>query len=134
MNQLMTGLYAKLTGGTALTALLSGTTAVYDSLAPQSAALPYVIFQQQAWNVETADPRRREDAYMLVKAVSATGFAQAGSIDAACDALLDGGSISVTGHTVMWQKRIEQIRYIETDQAGRNIYHQGGLYQIRLRH
>ena len=127
MNELWQAIYSR---GTATAA---GSYGVYDSIAPQNAALPYVVFQQQAWGVEALDPRRREDAYVSIRAISQTGFAQAGSIDAAIDTAFDNMPLSVSGHTNIWLKRTEQIRYVETADDKR-YYHQGGIYRIRLTH
>ena len=132
MNDLATALYGKLNQATAVTALLSGTTAIYDTMVPQSGAYPCIVFQQSAWKVETVDPQRREDAYITVQAIGTVGFRQAGSIDNAIDLVLDGGSISVTGHDLLWMKRQQQIRYSESRSGGGYYYHQGGIYRIRL--
>jgi hypothetical protein len=132
MNDLATALYSKIAGGTAVTAQLAGTTAVYDTVIPQSATYPCVVFQQQAWGVETLDPQRREDAWITIKAVGTVSYRQAGSIDNSLDLLLDGGSLSVTGHNVLWCKRQSQIRYSEPRAGGGYYYHQGGIYRIRL--
>ena len=134
MNELWQALYNRLTGAAAITAQLSSGTAVYDTQAPAGAAYPLIIFQQQAWPVETVDPRRREDAYVLIKAISPNSFAEAGRIDAAIDAALDGKLLTVAGHVNIWCRRTEQIRYLETDPAGKNYYHAGGIYRIRLAH
>ncbi len=56
-----TALYTRLTGGAALTALLSAATAVYHIQAPQGAVLPYVVFFSSSDQTETVDPRRREN-------------------------------------------------------------------------
>ncbi len=132
MNQVFAALYGTITASTAVTSLLSGTTAVYDTQAPQTAVYPLVIFQQQAWRVETVDPNEREDAYVTVKAISTTSFGNAGTIDAALRTLLNGGSLSIASHTNLWQKATEQIRYVETDAAGRSHYHAGHIYRLRF--
>ena len=134
MNELWQALHARLSGTPALTALLSSAEAVYDTQAPPGALYPLVTFSQQAWPVETVDPHRREDAYVLVKAISATSFKDAGAIDAAIDAALDSQPLTVAGHTNIWLRRTEQVRYTETDPAGKNYYHAGGIYRIRLAH
>ena len=132
MNQVFQSLYTTLTASTAVTSLLSGTTAVYDTQAPQSAIYPLLIMQQQAWSIETTDANEREDAYITIKAIGTSTFGQAGTVDAAVRTLLNDGSASISGHTTLWQKATEQIRYVETDAAGRNFYHVGHVYRLRF--
>jgi hypothetical protein len=132
MNQVFASLYATLTASTAVTSLLAKTTAVYDTQAPQSATYPMLIMQQQAWAIETTDANEREDAYITIKAIATGSFGQAGTIDAAVRTLLNNGSASISGHTTLWQKATEQIRYVETDSAGRNFYHVGHVYRLRF--
>ena len=132
MNQVFSALYTTLTASTAVTGLLSSTTAVYDTIAPQSARYPLLIMQQQAWSVETIDANEREDAYITIKAIGTTSFGQSGTIDAAVRTLLNDGSASISGHTTLWQKATEQLRYVEADAAGRRFYHVGHVYRLRF--
>jgi len=132
MNQVFQSLYGTLTASTALTSLLSGTAAVYDTQPPQSAHYPFLVMDQQGWSIETIDANEREDAYITIKAISMTSLGQAGTIDAAVRVLLNNGSASISGHTTLWQKATEQIRYVETDAAGRSFYHVGHVYRLRF--
>jgi hypothetical protein len=129
---LWTALYSRLTGGTALTALLSGTTAIYDTVAPQGATLPYVVFNQQAGRTENLDGNRRDDVFVTVKAITAASLKAAEAIDAQVDTLLHDSLLTVTGYTALWQRRTESIRYAEPMPGGGHYYHAGGVYRIRL--
>ena len=133
-HALWAALYGRLTAATAVTSLLAGTTAVYDTQAPPEATYPLVIFQQQAGDFETVDPRSRHAKDVTVKAITVDGFKKAETIDAALNTQLDDNKLSVSGHTVIWQRRTADVRYVEIDPAGRSFYHVGGIYHIRLGH
>jgi len=132
MNALETALYSKLTDGTALTAKLAGTASVYNQIAPRGAAMPYVVFGLQGGGDENITPARFKNLVYSVKAVSESSMKSAGEIDAEIDNLLHKGTLSVTGWGVMWCMREADYRYTETTAEGRNVWHVGGNYRIRL--
>lgn len=132
MNELDTAFYSKLTGGTALTALLAGAASVYNQVVPVGAAMPYVVFNIQAGGPENITPARFENIIYLVKAVSATSALAAGSIDSQIDILLHRSSLTVTGWSNFWLAREERIQFVETAPEGQYIWHVGGTYRVRL--
>jgi hypothetical protein len=134
VNALWAALFNRLTGATAITSLLAGTAAVYDTQVPPKAVYPLLVYQQQAGDAETVDPRTRHEKYVTVKAITTDSFKGAEAVDAAVSAQLDAIPLSVSGHTVIWQRRTADVRYVEVDPAGRNYYHVGGTYYIRLAH
>lgn len=127
---LNTGLFSKLSGGTALVNALGGT-AIYYAQAPDNVAYPYVVFSYQAGGPQNVTPSDMRDAVVYVRCY-ATAAAQGGTIDALVSSLLHGGSISVSGYTNYWTKREQDIALVETDAAGRIVYTSGGLYRIRI--
>ena len=131
MNALETALYTQLTGGTALTALLAGTTSVYNTQAPPGAAFPYVVFNLASGLTENVDDNERDDLYYTVKGVGTATMGQVGNIAAQLDSLLHKQSLSVSGYTNLWQRRTARVQYAEVD-AGITYYHQGGTYRFRL--
>lgn len=108
----------------------AGATGVYNRIAPQGAVLPYVIFQWQGGGDENDHPKRSRNIIYTVKALAGTVLA-AETIDAACDALLHNGSLTVTGYNVFWLRREGDVAYQEVNAAGVPIYHSGGMYRIR---
>lgn len=134
MNAVEIAMYSTLSAATALTALLAGTTAVYNQQAPQGAALPYVVFGLNAGGDDNDNPHRAKALVYSVKAVGTAGFANAGSIDIQIDALLHHGTLSPSGWTNFWTARESDFRYVETptDGGGRRFYHAGGLYRVRI--
>ncbi len=124
-------IYSKLTSGTALTALLSGTTAVYNRLAPMSVSMPLVVFQWQGGGDENLTPSRMRNVVYVIKGVAET-LSAAEAIDEQVDALLHDKALTVTGWTNFWLARTQDVAYAEVDPAGEAIYHTGGLYRVRL--
>lgn len=128
-------IYSRLTAATAVTSLLAGTAAVWNALAPPEARYPLIVFNLQAGDVETVDPRTRHTKYVTIKAITTDGFLRAEKIDAAINTQLDDNKLSVSGHTVIWQRRTaDTTPFIEIDPAGCSFYHVGGIYHIRLGH
>ncbi len=131
-NAVASAVYAKLASGTALTALLSGGSAsIYSLEAPFDAAYDYVIFNVQSGAEANDSAHRVKDVSLQVRAWS-TSQARAGTLDSLCDALLHGGSLSVTGWVTLWQVRSTDIELVEYDEASRPIYTRGGLYDLKI--
>jgi len=132
-NVLNATIYSALSGGTALTALLHGTTSVYYMQAPDAASLDYVVWNWQAGPTDDNETSRRAvGGLAFVRAYSATSAARAGSIDAQIDALLHGAELTVSGWNNFWTAREESLSNVETDDAGRQIYMAGATYRVRL--
>ena len=123
-------LYTKLAAGTALTAKLGGT-AIYDTLAPQGTATPFVIFFQSAGGDDNTSPRRARSLVYTVKAVSSAGQLAAGEIDDLVDDLLHEQCRTVTGWGNYWRARVSDVAYAE-ESGGVLFWHRGGQYRIRI--
>ena len=130
-NLLNAAIYTKLTGGTALTALLSGTAAIYYLQAPDNGTLPFVIFRHMAGGPTNDYPHdSRED--ILFAAGYSTSPAHAGTIDAQISALLHRGTLTVTGYTNWWIARETETALIENAPDGTKVYMSGAQYRIRI--
>ncbi len=131
IEALRTGLYSTLAGGTALTALLSGTTAVYYLEAPDSETLPYVVYSGVAGGPMNITPSDIRDNVVYVR-----GYAYrpdtAGSIDAAISNLLHGHTLTVSGYTNWRTIREEEIEVVEVVISGERVYSAGANYRISL--
>lgn len=132
MNEVETALYGALTSESSVTDLLAGTASVYNQQAPDDAAYPLIIFNQQSGRDENTDPTRSRDLLYMVKGVSMTNLKAAGSIDAAVDALLHDSTLSVSGWTTFWLTRETDINFTETTAEGATYYHRGGVYRLRI--
>lgn len=129
-NALNTGIYSTLSAGTALTTVLGGT-AIYYQQAPDGAALPYVVWNYQGGGDDNLTQSRMKNLLVYVRGYAASP-ALAGTIDAYCDALLHGKTISVTGWTNFWTAREEDISLVENLPDKTRVYSEGGVYRVRL--
>lgn len=132
MKFLNAAMYSRLNGATALTALLSGTTAVYALQAPEGAVLPYVVYSVQGGGDTNDSPNRLKNLVVSVRAY-ATSNARAGSIDAAIDTALHLVPFTnVTGWTNIWLARETDIETVENPPTGSQVFMNGGLYRCFL--
>lgn len=131
MNALDSALYTRLQG-TAVTSLLSGTTAIYKNQAPEGAALPYIVFNKQSGSPWNLDANRTDDLLYYIRAYSGNSAAQAGSIDAQVDTALHLAPLTVSGWTNIWIARETNIELPSTEPSGRVIHSAGALYRIIL--
>jgi hypothetical protein len=124
-------LSAKLVGDATLLAVM--TDGVWFDTAP-SGKTKFVIISLLSEDDEPMfQARAYEDGLYLVKAVAmeSTG-ANVKTAAARIDALLDGGSLTVSGYKVMRMERIARVRYVEVDEEDASIrwQHRGGHYAI----
>jgi hypothetical protein len=132
MNDVNKAIYEKLSAGTALTALLPGTTSIYHLQAPNNATLPYVVYSLQAGGDENSTPARMRNLLVYVRAYSGNSAKSAGSIDTQIDALLHCGSISVSGYDNFWLHREVDVENIDNQPSGEKAWMQGAFYRCRI--
>jgi len=125
------GGYALLTASSALTTALGGTF-IYIRDVPPGQAPPYVVLETIRGGDLNLTPHRMREALLAVQAITTAGAAQAGTLAGYCDAALHGGTPSITGWTALhcWQQR--DISYRELSPDGREYFHAGGEYWIRI--
>lgn len=127
-------LVAKLQADSALTALMPD--GVWIDEAPEG-KIQYVIVSLVDEDDEPKfGGRAFEDALFLVKAVEQKPAAGSGNIKAAAariDALLENGTLAVTGYTHMAMHREKRIRSTELDGTVPSIrwFHRGGHYRVQ---
>jgi len=129
-------LYTKL-NVSGVTTLATG--GIFESIAPESASLPYVIFQRQA-----AEPvvysfginLQLESDLWAIRAVtdedSNTAKEPQGlgeEILAACQTAI-GTSLTLTGNTNVWCARFQDIAPYQDPLNDRTIYHRGFLLRV----
>ena len=130
INNTATALYSTLTGGTALTALLSGTAAVYDMQAVEKATYPYVVYNHQGGGPTNETKANLENNVWWIRAYSKTSAKNAALIFTQVDALLHKKNITITNATTIWLCREENIALVESNPAGEKIFTCGGMYRI----
>ena len=126
LHALNTSIYSRLSG----TYTTAGTK-VYYLQAPESAALPYIVFDYVADLEENYTANRTRNAVAFVRAFGTTP-GQAGTIDTQIDGRLHGTALTVSGYTNFWIARETAYSSVETDASGRNVYMCGADYRIRL--
>lgn len=131
MNVLDTALFSKMSSGTALTALLAGTNSIYHLHAPEGASMPYVVFNIQGGGNENITPSDMRNYLVYVRGYAGTAVV-AGSIDTQISALLDKGTLSVSGYTNFWTVRETDIESADLLPNGKYVYGSGAIYRIRL--
>ena len=105
---------------------------VYNSLAPQTAEFPYVVFQaiskvDDYWAYASG---RGGNALYMVKAISQSPWPKAASdIDTQIDSVMQDASLSITGFSLLSCRREYDVYYVE-DANGATFQHVGGLYRI----
>ncbi len=130
MNVLETGIYSALSGNAALTTALGGSY-IYNQVAPQNQALPFVTFQHSGGGQENLNPSDLQNHVYLVKALS-DNLSTAGDLDDKIRTALHGATLTVSGYTNFYTARETEIRLAETTRAGKIVYHAGAYYRIRL--
>lgn len=133
MNAADTAVYTKLTGASALTSLLAGTAHVYKDLAPEGTDPPYVVFQTQSPSVpqHTFGGVAFENALYTVRGVTAgPSAAAAGTIAVQIDAALADQALTISGHTHLVCRRVQDVDYPELAAGGQRYVHRGATYRI----
>jgi len=130
LNPLNTAIYSRLSGGTALTATLGGTF-IYYQIAPDNRARPYVVFSYQAGNSENLTPSKMYNEMVYIRAYS-NNQAQAGTIDAQINALIDDYVFTPSGYDNFWTARETEVALIEVLPDNTKVYNAGAMYRVRL--
>ena len=105
---------------------------VFNGIAPQGTAPPYVVFQAMSkvdeyWSFTGG---RGGSAIYMVKAIDRSPWPKsAGDIDTQVDSVMQDASLSITSHSLLWCRREEDV-YLVEDQEGVIYQHVGGLYRI----
>ena len=128
MNAIETGLYSALSGDSALTTKLGGSF-IYNQIAPQTQAFPYVVFQHTGGGHMNINPSDLQGHLYLVKAVD-DDVKVAGQVDDLVKAVLHQGTLTVSGYTNVQTLRETQVRIAEVLSSGKVVYHAGAYYRI----
>jgi hypothetical protein len=133
MNSLDSALYSRLQG-TAITSLLSGTTAIYKLQAKEGAVLPYIVWNIQGGGDTNDTQNRLKNLIVFIRAYAqgASGAALAGSIDAQIDLALHNVPLTVSGWTDILLQRETDAEAVENEPSGNRVFMSGGMYRIML--
>ncbi len=127
---LNTAIDTRLSGGTALISAIGGT-AIYNGIAPDESALPYVVWSYQASNRDNWTPSDSSQSLIFIRAYASTAL-KAGQIDD-CVADLMKTNLTVTGGwNNFWLAREEEFLLPEKDETGVTTWMCGAYYRVRL--
>ena len=130
-------LYAKMSSDTTLSNMLGTaapgfTKAIYHQQAPDNAAFPFVVFNKQDGRPVEAmsDPSAFENNIWMVKGVDRSPSADTvEAIAARLNALLNDGTLAISGGVLMYLRRQSDIEYPEVTD-GEQFKHCGALYRL----
>jgi hypothetical protein len=127
-------LVAKLGTDAALLALCPD--GVFVDEAPSGSTRFVIVSLIDAHDEPMLGGRAFEDALYLVEArmLSTVAGANIKGAAARIDALLEMGTLTITGYTLMVMRRVERVRLTEVDEHDSSIrwYRRGGRYQVMV--
>ena len=126
-------LVTKLAADATLAALLQSGAAVFMDEAPPGATKFVIVSLVDEVDAHTFGARAFEDALYRVKAVMlSTAGGNIKSAAARIDALLEQGTLTAAGYSLMTMRRESRIRVTEVDDIDASIrwYHRGGNYRV----
>jgi hypothetical protein len=126
-------LIAKLGGDATLLALVPN--GVYYAEAPSGSTRFVIVSLVDEADVPQFGGRSQEDALYLVKAVMlSTAGGDIKSAAARIDALLEQGTLTVSGYNLMTMHREARVRLTEVDDQDAAIrwQHRGGMYRLMV--
>lgn len=128
MNAVEVGIYAKLSGDATLMATATG---VYHRKAPAGSVAPYVVFHKQSGIHDFALASRmwRDYLYLIKIVDQSDSTSQAGTLLERIDTLLNDGTITVSGYSLMEMRRQSDVEYDEVVE-GVTWQHVGALFRI----
>jgi len=132
VNAVATALYTTLS----IVATAQGAAGVYDRDVPDTVppqGFPRIIFDIENDADTNITPTEDKEVAFSVKAISAIGFLQAGTISEAIRTALHRQTLTVTGWSTYDLKRERATpRIAEPIEGGGNYYHVGSVYRLRL--
>lgn len=126
-----TALYTRLKSNTGLTALLAGTTSIYNLAAPNGAAYAFVVFNYQGGGPDNQTSRNIESNVWNVRGYSTTSAKAAAAIAGEIDEMLHKQNFSIGSAVTFWCAREENISSVQQGPDNQRVWLAGGLYRIR---
>ena len=131
MNVVEIGLYNALSGYSALTTALGSATAIWNGVATQGTALPYVVVTHAGGGLMNLTPSEMHDLVYMVQAL-ADDSAEASTLQGHIKGALHNQTLTVTGYTNIDTQCEGEINYVETTREGALIHHRGYYVRIRI--
>ena len=124
-------LYGTLSAGTALASLVS--TRIYRSRAPAGATFPYIVFRSQGGEdrLGVGGYRVFSDGEYVVRVTGlSANYAAVRNAADEMNTLIDGQRGAASGVTIGACYRVQPFELEESDEAGVDYAHIGGIYRI----
>ena len=131
MNVVEQGLYNKLIADTSLTSELVDGSAVYNQVAPQGTARPYIVFFNAGGGPANDTPSDTRAYVYAVKGV-ADASKKAGTIAGKIETALHRQTLTVTGYTNYQTMATDTISNVEALSDGALVFHRGAYYRIGI--
>lgn len=131
MNATEIGLYNKLSGYSALTTALGSATDIYNAVAPEGTALPYVVFGWAGGGLENINPSELHNLVYMVQAL-ADDTSEASTLQGHIKGALHLQTLTVSGYTNIYTACEGEINYVEQTREGATIHHRGYYVRIRI--
>lgn len=134
MKALDKAVYSKLTGSTALCALVGGTAnpRIFNTYAPQDTVTPYVVFQKQGGGHFADTPHENVAPIYMSKAVGG-GLSDCVDIEVEITSALDRQDLSIDeadGYAHYATFKQGHLHFAEEIGGGSILFHIGGLYRV----
>ena len=132
MKALDDALYAKL-AGSLLVADIGNR--FYKGRAPDNAVFPYVVHSLVSSVPERTFSEQYENALVQFDLFSsAAGSGEVETIYEHLNALLDEGSLTITGNALIWMRRVNAILMVEeiTTPTGAKVWHYAVDYEVMM--
>jgi hypothetical protein len=138
-NAIYTALYSKLSGGTALCALIGGTATprIYHSIAPDTdtaTTFPCVIFDWVAGGYSATSQHVDGEGIFRIRAIATTSSKDAGAVAVEVFNLLDRSSLgSITGYSgISLFAEPPHMDVLEPTEKGTYYFTAGDDYRLRV--
>lgn len=132
MNVLDAGIYSRLNTAAITNLLAAGSLSLFHLQAAENAAYDYCVWNIQGGGDINESPHRVKNLVVFIRAYSASGAAQAGSIDAQIDTALHLLPLTVSGWSDLWLARETDLELVQNDPSGRQVWMAGGMYRLLL--
>lgn len=125
------GIQSALVGNSDLITLLGGSTAIYQQIAPQKDATPYVIYFISGGGEDNTTPKDSVDEFYTVYGITSNDATLAGSISDEIRDALHEKELTFPDSWKHIKCNREQSLWLTEHAERRTFYSAGGIYRVR---
>ena len=131
MDAFEDAIHDKIAGVAGITALVG--TRIYDAVAPEGGAYPFVTFSYAGGGEDRETPKHRKNLVYLVQGVSSVSKKQANQLAELLETAFDEAELTVSGWSNFWTAVEDHLKAFEFDtQSGKRTWRAGRYVRIRL--